>query len=162
EKQRRRRNLNDVRSTPIRRASEGLAGASGLCCNIAHGHIDDRIVAEGKPGRSKFGELAQWVGGRHVKLSRNFAVHQDIDTALDGWEFKPGVVQARVVQTRDGRDVLQMRVDLGILQIEPSDRPDGTRPHGLPTYFDYLKKQAAAAERAGRSFSLTEEQCMEA
>lgn len=89
-------------------------------------------------------------------------MHQDIDTALDGWEFKPGVVQARVVQARDGRDVLQMRVDLGILQIEPAGRPDGTRPHGLPTYFDYLKKQAAAAERAGRSFSLTEEQCMEA
>src|SRR5439155_15322665 len=96
------------------------------------------------------------------KVFEEFAVQQDIDSALDGWEFKPGVVQARVVQARDGRDVLQMRVDLGILQIEPSGRPDGTRPHGLPTYFDYLKKQAAAAERAGRSFSLTEEQCMEA
>jgi len=89
-------------------------------------------------------------------------VHQDIDAALQGWEFKPGVVQARLVQARDGRQVIQMRVDLGVLQIEPAGRPDGQRPHGYPTYFDYLRQQARTAARAGRSFQLTEEHCMEA
>jgi len=89
-------------------------------------------------------------------------MHQDIDAALEGWEFKPGVVQARVVQTRDGREVIQMRVDLGVLQIEPNGRPDGARPHGAATYFDYLKKQASLADRAERSFALSEEQCQEA
>src|SRR5437016_8068095 len=89
-------------------------------------------------------------------------MHQDIDAAVNGWEFKPGVVQARVVQARDGRDVIQMRVDLGVLQLEPTGRPDGTRPHGFPTYFDYLRKQAILAERTERLLTLSEEQCLEA
>jgi hypothetical protein len=87
---------------------------------------------------------------------------QDIDRALQGWDFKPGVIQARQVETDDGRQVIQMRVDLGVLQIELVDRPDGHRPHGSPTYFDYLRRQATLAERAGRNFTLDEDQCLEA
>jgi hypothetical protein len=86
---------------------------------------------------------------------------QDIDAALQGWEFKPGVVQARLVQARDGRQVIQMRVDLGLLQIETTERPDGARPHGFPTYFEYLRQQVRVARRGSESFVLTEEQCLE-
>jgi hypothetical protein len=87
---------------------------------------------------------------------------QDIDTALQGWDFKTGMVQARLVQARDGRQVIQMRVDLGLLQIETVERPDGARPHGCPTYFDYLRQQAKVARRGSQAFVLTEEQCLEA
>jgi hypothetical protein len=87
---------------------------------------------------------------------------QEIDPALQGWEFKPGVVQARLVQAGNGRQVIQMRVDLGILQIETRDRPDGTRPHGCATYFEYLRQQSRVADRAGEPFVLSEEQCLEA
>jgi len=87
---------------------------------------------------------------------------QDIDAALRGWDFKPSVVQARLIDAEDGRQVLQMRVDLGILQMELSGRPDGTRPHGFPTYHDYLKHQAAQAQRGKRTFKLSEEQCVDA
>ncbi len=87
---------------------------------------------------------------------------QDIDAALEGWHFKPGIVQARLVEAREGRPVIQMRVDLGILQIETTGRPDGTRPHGCVTYFKYLQQQARAAARADKTFVLTEEQALEA
>jgi hypothetical protein len=87
---------------------------------------------------------------------------QDIDAALEGWDFKPGVVQARLVQTTRGRQVIQMRIDLGVLQLETVDRPDGARPHGFATYFDYLKQQAREAARSGQTFALSEEQCEEA
>jgi hypothetical protein len=87
---------------------------------------------------------------------------QDIDAAMKGWDFKPGVVQARLVQAKNGRQIIQMRLDLGILQIETADRPDGTRPHGQPTYFDYLRQQARMADRSGQTFTLSEEQCEEA
>jgi UvrB/uvrC motif len=87
---------------------------------------------------------------------------QDIDAALQGWHFKPGVVQARLIQTGDGRQVIQMRVDLGVLQIETKDRPDGTRPNGFATYYDYLRHLARGAERAEQPFVLSEEQCLEA
>jgi hypothetical protein len=89
-------------------------------------------------------------------------MNQDIDPALKGWDFKPGVVQARLVQAADNRQVIQMRVDLGILQIETSGRPDGTRPHGCASYFDYLRQQARVADRGGQSFLLSEEHCEEA
>ncbi len=87
---------------------------------------------------------------------------QDIDRALSGWDFKPAVVQARLVDASDGRQVLQMRVDLGILQMELTGRPDGSRPHGFATYFDYLKQQAAQSRRSKQAFKLNEEQCVEA
>jgi hypothetical protein len=87
---------------------------------------------------------------------------QDIDGALRGWDFKPGVVQARLVQASDNRQIIQMRVDLGILQIETTGRPDGRRPHGCANYFEYLKQQTRVAARAGQSFVLSEEQCEEA
>jgi len=87
---------------------------------------------------------------------------QDIDTALQGWDFKPGMVQARLVQAADERQVIQLRVDLGLLQIETNGRPDGARPHGHTSYFDYLVQQARVAETGGQTFVLSEEQCLEA
>ncbi|HLJ96799.1 MAG TPA: UvrB/UvrC motif-containing protein [Gemmataceae bacterium] len=87
---------------------------------------------------------------------------QDIDAAMKGWEYRPGVIQARLVQASDGRQVIQMRVDLGLLQIETTGRPDGTRPHGCATYFEYLRQQARVADRGGQGFVLSEEQCEEA
>ncbi|HZU37489.1 MAG TPA: UvrB/UvrC motif-containing protein [Gemmataceae bacterium] len=85
-----------------------------------------------------------------------------MDAVLHGWEYKPNLVQARLVRAADGRQVIQMRVDLGVLQMETTGRPDGSQPHGRPTYFDYLKQQAREADRAGRPFVLNEEQCEEA
>jgi hypothetical protein len=89
-------------------------------------------------------------------------VAQDIDAALQGWEFKPGVVQARMVQASDGRDVVQLRIDLGILQLETTGRPDGSRPQGHSSYFHYLQSVADSLERAGQKLTLSEEQCLEA
>lgn len=83
---------------------------------------------------------------------------RDIDTVLKGWDFRPGEVIARLVKTRNGREVIQMRVDMGLLQLETDHRPDGTRPHGAETYYDYLVGEVI---REGGSFRLTKEQCGE-
>ncbi|MFM8633520.1 MAG: UvrB/UvrC motif-containing protein [Planctomycetia bacterium] len=84
---------------------------------------------------------------------------RDIDTVLKGWDFQPGDVNARLVKARNGRDVIQMRVDMGLLQMEVEHRPDGMRPHGAETYYDYLVGEAI---REGGSFRLSREQCAEA
>jgi hypothetical protein len=89
-------------------------------------------------------------------------VSKHIDTALQGWEYEPGSVQARLINGGDGRTVIQMRVDLGVLQLETKGRPDGQRPHGCSTYFDYLRRCAAEASQRARPFVLDEEQCQEA
>jgi len=84
---------------------------------------------------------------------------QDIDHVLKGWKYQPGEVAARLVRAGDGREVLQMRIDLGLLQLETENRPDGERPGGAETYFDYL---LAVALHEGDNFVLDEEQCTEA
>ena len=84
---------------------------------------------------------------------------RDIDHVLKAWKYEPGDVAARVVRAGDGREVLQMRIDLGVLQLELDGRPDGMRPGGAETYFDYL---LAVALHEGDDFVLTEDQCAEA
>jgi len=84
---------------------------------------------------------------------------RDIDTLLKNWTFRPGEVNARLVRARNGREVLQMRIDMGVLQLETDLRPDGMRPHGAETYYDYLVGEVI---REGDGFRLSREQCAEA
>ncbi len=87
------------------------------------------------------------------------ARRHDIDRILQEWPYEPGEISARIVRATDGREVLQMRVEMGVLQLETEGRPDGQRPGGADTYFDQLSRQAA---KAGEAFELTPDQCAEA
>lgn len=87
---------------------------------------------------------------------------QDIDFILQDWVFKPGMAQARLIEAKDGREVIQLRIDLGLLQLETSGRPDGSSPHGHTTYLEYLKEQARLTRKAERQFVLNDEQAQEA
>lgn len=77
----------------------------------------------------------------------------DIDRLLKDWAFLPGRPVVRRVTAHDGREVLQMRVDMGLLQLETTGRPDGSQPQGFTTYYDYL---VSAAFEEGTNFELTE------
>ena len=83
---------------------------------------------------------------------------KNIDFILKNWDYSPGEVKARLVRGDDGRELLQMRIDMGVVQLEVANRPDGVRPHGAETYFDYLLAQNVGE---GEEFRLTEEQCAE-
>src|SRR5436190_21065713 len=85
----------------------------------------------------------------------------DIDRVLREWDLQPGVAQARLVTARDGRTVVQVRLDLGVLQLEIDGRPDGQRPHGFPTYFDYLLDVQRRKSKSRREFKLSTAQCTE-
>ncbi|MBL9089878.1 MAG: UvrB/UvrC motif-containing protein [Planctomycetaceae bacterium] len=84
---------------------------------------------------------------------------ENIDHVLKNWEYQPGEVDARLTRGDDGREVVQLRIDMGLLQMEVDGRPDGARPQGAETYYDYL---VAAAIQEGDEFRLSEEQCGEA
>jgi hypothetical protein len=86
----------------------------------------------------------------------------DIDSVLREWVVEPGATQARLVTASDGRSVLQVRLDLGLLQLEVDGRPDGQRPHDFETYFDYLNDAAQRRAKSGREFKLNASQCGEA
>lgn len=82
---------------------------------------------------------------------------QSIDRILSDWAYDPGNVSVRIVRGDDGRNVIQVRIDMGVLQMETSGRPDGSRPNGYETYLDYLVSQTMHDE----DFELNEEQCLE-
>jgi hypothetical protein len=86
----------------------------------------------------------------------------DIDRILRDWDLQPGVTQARLVIARDGRSVVQVRLDLGVLQLEIDGRPDGKRPHNCTSYFEHLREVALRKAKAGRDFRLSAAQCAEA
>jgi hypothetical protein len=83
---------------------------------------------------------------------------QNLDRLLREWPFEPGKPVVRQATGADGRRVLQMRVDMGVLQLETTGRPDGERPHGFATYYDYL---VSAAFDEGPDFTLGEERQLE-
>lgn len=85
-------------------------------------------------------------------------IRKNIDAILRQWPYEPGEISVRLVRGNDGRSVLQMRLDMGLLQLETTNRPDGDQPGGLPTYFDHVK---ALAAQFGEAFMLTDEQCAE-
>jgi hypothetical protein len=94
-------------------------------------------------------------------------MRRDIDEALQGWPYEPepGEIVARELRARDGRMVIQVRVELGILQLEIDGRPDGVRPHGFMTYLDFLRHKAAARGLApggkAPSWTMGQEHCHE-
>jgi hypothetical protein len=71
----------------------------------------------------------------------------DLHEVIADWNAEPGEISARVVIGRDGGELLQLRVDMGIMQMSPEGRPDGQRYRGLPSVLDYVEHEA----RLGRS-----------
>lgn len=83
---------------------------------------------------------------------------EHIDDVLSDWPYDAQALSVRIVQGADGRDAMQMRIDMGLLQIEMHGRPDGERPEGFDTYYDYLLSEAV---RFGDEFVIDEDQANE-
>jgi hypothetical protein len=84
---------------------------------------------------------------------------QDIHGILDGWEFEPEGLQVRIIVGADGNEKIQMRIDLGLIQMEMDGRPDGQRPDGFPALLDSYEAKARDAHAAGATFSLSTDDC---
>jgi hypothetical protein len=85
----------------------------------------------------------------------------DLNTILKDWPHECGTIKVRKVAGLDGREKLQLRIDLGVLQMELSGRPDGTRPHNCESLLAYHQLKAAHALAQGDPYDLTPEQCSE-
>ncbi|MGE5610049.1 MAG: UvrB/UvrC motif-containing protein [Bacillota bacterium] len=88
--------------------------------------------------------------------------NKDIAPILKGWEYEPGTINVRKIVGLDGSPKLQMRLDLGLMQMEIDGRPDGRRPHGCESLLDYYEKRLREyRQRHGTAlgFHLTPNQC---
>ncbi len=53
----------------------------------------------------------------------------DLNSLLKDWPHESGAIKVRKIIGLDGNEKLQLRIDLGVLQMEMTGRPDGQRPH---------------------------------
>src|SRR5580765_5553321 len=96
----------------------------------------------------------------HVPIERSQS--KDILPLLKGWDYEPGTINVRKINGTDGSPKLQMRLDLGLLQMEMTGRPDGARPHGFDSlleYFESLLKEHEEKNGTELGFHLTSAQC---
>jgi hypothetical protein len=84
---------------------------------------------------------------------------QNIDHIFRDWPYDPQGVSVRRQKGKDGREVLQMRLDMGLLQLETTGRPDGSKPFGKATAWEFLHERVQAE---GKEYVLNEEECAEA
>ncbi|MBI3922834.1 MAG: UvrB/UvrC motif-containing protein [Armatimonadetes bacterium] len=86
----------------------------------------------------------------------------DISPILESWEFKSDNVTVRRIKGLDGHMKLQMRLELGLLQMEMEGRPDGKRPYNRESLLDYyvgLLEQHQKFFGGDEGFELDAEAC---
>ncbi len=66
---------------------------------------------------------------------------RDISPILSEWEYQPGQLAVRIIAADDGEPRLQVRLDLGLLQMHLEGRPDGQAPFGFRSLLDYFESQ---------------------
>jgi hypothetical protein len=107
-------------------------------------------------------------GGERSQSEKNGAERtgkassKDLLPLLKGWDYEPGTINVRKISGLDGSPKLQMRLDLGLLQMEMSGRPDGQKPHGFDSLLEYYEDQLREHQRTNGSelgFHLTSSEC---
>jgi hypothetical protein len=102
----------------------------------------------------------------------------DLSRLLDEWPYEPGKLNVRLISGDDGEPRIQIRLDLGILQMHSEGRPDGQKPYGFDSLLEYHETRLdqmstgrseplalredggeAPADAAGGRFFLTAEEC---
>ena len=92
-----------------------------------------------------------------------FNVSKDISNILSGWEYDPERISVRIVPGDDGREKIQLRMDLGMLQMEFDGRPDGQRVEGCESWLQYYQlkqKEHDAQNPDGAPLLLESEDCV--
>jgi hypothetical protein len=79
----------------------------------------------------------------------------DLNDLLRDWPHEPGMIKVRKILGTDGKEKLQLRIDLGLIQMETVGRPDGQEPHNCESLLEYHQRRAEKAEKKGDSFQLT-------
>jgi hypothetical protein len=87
----------------------------------------------------------------------------DISTLLNDWEYHPGRIGVRQFKGKDGLQKIQLRVDLGVLQMNAHGRPDGKTPFGYESLLEHYESRLAKFRKSHQGsddgFQLSPEDC---
>jgi len=85
---------------------------------------------------------------------------EDIQPLLEDWPYEIGQLCVRKIIGNDGREKIQLRIEMGILQMDVDGRPDGQRPHGHQSLLDYYESEAKSTVAKNEAYTLDPETCM--
>ncbi len=98
----------------------------------------------------------------YIRRRRN-KLRNDISELLRSWEYDiRQEMMVRRIRGIDERMKIQMRLDLGILQMEEEGRPDGKKPHGKTSLLDYFEHIVDKMKRkygSASDFTLDKDDC---
>jgi hypothetical protein len=80
----------------------------------------------------------------------------DLSRLLEEWPYEPGKLNVRLINGDDGEPRIQIRLDLGVLQMHTEGRPDGQKPYGFDSLLEYHETRLDQMS-SGRSEPLREE-----
>ncbi len=67
----------------------------------------------------------------------------DISQILNTWPYEQGKLNARLIEAPDGRQLIQIRIELGVIQMEMAGRPDGVLQDGYSTLLALFEDRGA-------------------
>ncbi|MEM1329821.1 MAG: UvrB/UvrC motif-containing protein [Planctomycetota bacterium] len=70
----------------------------------------------------------------------------DLTEMLEDWPYEPGKINVRLIQSQEGEPLIQVRLDLGLLQMKVEGRPDGQRPRGYSSLLEYYEARLDGIE----------------
>jgi hypothetical protein len=79
----------------------------------------------------------------------------DLNDMLRDWPHEPGQIKVRRILGSDGKEKIQLRIDLGVIQMETTGRPDGERPHGCESLLTHHLAIAQEKEAAHEQYILS-------
>lgn len=63
----------------------------------------------------------------------------DLSAMLKDWPYEPGKINVRLIRGNDDEPLIQVRLDLGILQMRTEGRPDGQNHESYDSLLDFLE-----------------------
>ncbi len=79
----------------------------------------------------------------------------DLNDLLRDWPHEPGMIKVRKILGSDGKEKIQLRIDLGLIQMETVGRPDGLEPHDRESLLEYHQERAKRAEKKSEAYVIT-------
>lgn len=91
-------------------------------------------------------------------------MNADISEILKSWDYQSDSLILRKIAGEDGKEKIQIRINLGILQMETEGRPDGKTPHNsrsLLEYYSSIINEFIERDKNSSNFVLNQDDMVE-
>ena len=105
--------------------------------------------------------LVAFVDKDAARFDTSSKMSLDLNDLLRDWPHEPGQIKVRKILGSDHKEKIQLRIDLGLIQMEMNGRPDGLEPYDCESLLEYHTNRAARAARKKESYELSPEEVSE-